>query len=884
MNSCEVDLSDSFSRVGNFLISCANEEDLVADIQTQNLKQFLDTQLDAQLQSLCETDSSFFPRAFTDTDLLDVEEPLKEDKTSRNNSEPLKNYKSSNHNYSEKMAERFGNGNNFKPDVVLSNSNQRSGPDGSPALAPASTQPFITSNLSETGELFAPVRTLTFSDIDQNSQVEDSYMNNSRLVSTPNKDVNRSDHYDYSSMKADMFQTGYTVTDQGNVVEEESDSSDSDNVMTIGCPKRTPEFRQLEGEADTDFQSTGPFHPSAHGLSKEFMDQFVGKTKSPGFDGSGNIFSPLGSNVFEIAERRMQASTPPLHSPAPDSPYAKYAKGSPGSCNNRGNNSNQRFEDPDEIQFAISPPRGQQNVGPLHREVIGYGSHPEINHPTNNMGYVSESQNCSELFQTSDQYKHMSAPRNIPKNLNEYFDQHDTEQVAVLSGSNYSKGTMPNDLDTQCVKVSQDDDNDLDLGSRQGDGSDSDADESSHRLQHRPIIPDEMSGSDRPEIVQRMQVSVKLPQATYDTLSANTSHDDKFSGDHGVVKVCPPDIALSGTVGDADGKENLRNSPEKVMDLLQDQSGSMERKADMNAKLGPGKMSQNANKMKDTVEGDKKISTLGETQAYRTDNTHRTVSVSEEKLPFLDVNPPQELSTDTRQSKQGTTNASQTSKSVGQLFQGQCREQPQPPVSSRLLQETVSQRNKTTQKYVSTVPGVGKPGPSNQNKEFKKPLDVAQKFSNPQASQGQRKVAQNETTQKFKVSDKVKPKTSSTENLSQKQRTGNPSTLARAGGQNAYQPSQGQINRGQSQGQKSQKDPRSAVQCHKDQIGAGDGQGHDGSLHSIEDGGESNRLVTQVQTTSPVPVEQTEQTQGLNQVGLDVELQKFVICSRRSLP
>ena len=318
MYNCETGVEDSPSRVGNFLISYANEVDLVSDLGLNDLKHLLNADVDKDLQILSNTDSSFIPRAFTDADLLDGLIPRQDNsKELVDQKDKPETVKSESSHLNGKvvftdMAKRPDeNMDNFKPDVVLSNSHHRSGPDGSPALAPPATRGFMNANISETSELFAPVRTLTFSDIDQSSHIEDSYVNTSRLVSTPNKDEQRpaANQYDYSSMQGAPYQTGDVNNLQGNgrPYVDDSNSSDSDNVVNVGRD-RSPEFRQLEGEAESDFQSTGPFHPSAQGLSKEFMDQFVGKTSNPGFDNDmDSIFSPLGSNGLKVSERRMES-------------------------------------------------------------------------------------------------------------------------------------------------------------------------------------------------------------------------------------------------------------------------------------------------------------------------------------------------------------------------------------------------------------------------------------------------------------------------------------------------------------------------------------------------------------------------------------------------
>lgn len=876
MNDCIAELEDSPSRVGNFLISYTNEADIIEDIHAENLIEFLNTNVDENIQALSNTDSSFFPRAFTDTELLRTDfacdtENVKSRRT--HNLEDTQFYPEKAN--IENMAEKFGNSiGNYKPDVVLSNSHQRSGPDGSPALAPPNTQTAFMSNLSETGELFAPVRTLTFSDVDQNSQIEDSYMNSSRLVSTPNRDGGRSNQYDYSSMQNAMFQSVSANNYAENAVDGDSDSSDSDNG--INMRNRSPQFRQLEGEADSDFQSTGPFHPSSHGLSKEFMDQFVGKTTVPGFNDNMDVFSPLGSNAFQVAERRMQVSTPPLHSPAPDSPLAKYAKGSPRSPYHHSGQKRVKQDDADEIQFDMSPTRSQHSARPFHREVIGYGPLPEYSHSASRQAELFLSDQDDYSFQPIPNHMvtQVSHPKNVPKNLNEYFEQHSS--LKVKQGSLEQKGhtSKQNDLENE-----PDDDNDLDLDSRQGDGSDSDGDDGPHRLGHfqqhqhpNPTGASRSTGSLEQVIQQRMQVSVKLPQATYDTLSADTSHDDKFNGDHMTHKAfgkdCPPDIALSGAMGDK-SKLGLRHSPEKVMDLLQNQSDNTQASADgtdvsEKPALNKNDHTAGASKTKDFEKAEKThfVNTGEQHRSSMSENLEKQIEAKELSSSPLDNNQNALESFTNAAYNRGTKQyipqnpATKPVPGQGATVPVQTGSQSQIPVSSRLLQETVSQRNKTTQKYVSNAPVTGKSSSTSQTKEFKKPQEVPPKNpSVPTVSQGARKTLLNDQTHKFKVSDKVKPKTVSSENLASKQRTSGNVQQPRSGLQaSASNSSHGHINRGQ--GQRDQSNTRSLGHLEDD------GHGHNGSLHSIEDGGESNRLVTQVQTTSPVPVEVPEQTLG----------------------
>lgn len=870
MNKTKLDSAVSPSRAGNFVISYTQEVEIVKNIQTDSLIQFLDSERTSSTSILCETDKSFFPRAFTDTDLIEQEVTAGESLYVHKESSSGKRKGLEGKTMAVQGNGRFGSG-AFQPDVITSNSHQRSGPDGSPALAPARSQGFSApTNLSETGELFAPVRTLTFSDIDQSSQIEDGYVNNSRLVSTPSKSE-RVTSYDYNSIYNSQSRN---VENEEDIQAEYSDSSDSDIIDRMRGSE-SPVFRQLEGEADNDLMKTGPFHPSAHGLSKEFMDNFVGKTgNQAAMRDKGDIFSPLGSNPY--AERQIHSVTPPLHSPGPNSPYAKRYnsprnKKSPrmersprGRPSPKGEA--EPREDHDEIQFAMSPTKNQPDIHPFDEDMLELG-----NQNVYKQDYCGQEkfyfgkQSSEHSFVPIEKQPHTFNPASVPKNLNEYFEQVTSDEFLM------SRNKQTN---------SHEEDEENEINNRQGDGTDSNVDDSHHRHCSSPDHDNQFSvvspSSFEQRYLHKTQVSVKLPQATYDTISANTSHNEKFaSGDHAhhdrnETSDFPPDVAA----GDAEYRpvaaNSAKSSPGKVMDLLQNQvsklkdmpeeanDGSRDRVEKKDENLGNSHMSA---KSKDTnninFKPNTAIKNSQQTDASQHDNTSGSDKTGQSGKHQVMMS--QSLASN--EPKQNNVNVKQS-----ESFQA--GGQSQLPVTSRLLQETVSQRNKTTQKFVSSAPCMTKPVGNNQNKEFKKPYDVCPKNQN-LACSGARKTLPNENGGKFKVSDKTKTKSVSTESLNSKQRTvqnhsknvnvGNSQEkmsqsryLTQPKNQSAPSQSQGNSTRGQQ------------LQNSKGQAMA---DGHNGSMHSVEDEGQGHgHIVTQVETTSPVPVEQPRQNIRCRQV------------------
>lgn len=931
------DVASSPSNVGSFVIAYSCVADLVKNIQSEDLLQFLDTERCSTTDILCNTDQAFFPRAFTDLDLIEesseVIVPLcvgEAKETTKSKSIGLKTENSMD------GENRYGFGGGFQPDVITSISHQRSGPDGSPALVPSVSQGFVaSSNLSETGELFAPVRTLTFSDIDQSSQIEDSYVNDSRLVSTPNKTDRNARNHDYSSMQSARFQMAE------NVEAEYSDSSDSDNRINGMRDGQSPEFRQLEGEADNDLLSTGPFHPSAHGLSKEFMDNFVGKTGIQSTICDNDIFSPLGSNPYQGGGRQIQSITPPLHSPSANSPYAKKY-GSPRSKisprverSPRGRPSPsgqaQPRDDQEEIQFVMSPTK----TNPFDRELLGLGTQNEcqpqqkpVYHSRETFYYETNQGDCS--FTPIEKHPHNFNPAVVPKNLNEYFEQVTSDNFLM------NRSRQNNSTSSESEQFT--------IASRQGDGTDNDFDERPKRLQSLGNISNEIPSSSAFEqkYLQRTQVSVKLPQATYDTMSANSSHDEKFTSCDNLyhdnerlgmpeMNHFPPDVTASGAEGKQLVEHSTKSSPGKVMDLLQNQvsklkdnvedvnDGSRDRR-EMKTTM-KSKDTNGANLKKnhpvsvqhnydhsETVErpdnaeqievnevgavlqgqvsqslissvtvGDKvqtdhddRFINTQQTQLLQTGSCSHNGNQSQSDSLFLSTTGSQSQSTSLSQNDSqflsaGSQLGSQSQSDSHLLPVGN---QSQRPATSRLLQETVSQRNKTTQKFVSSAPSMSKSAASSQNKEFKKPFDVPPK-NLAVASSGARKTLVNETGPKFKVSDKTKTRSMSSESLNQKQRNGqNQSRNLTNGNENVPQSRYNSLLGNQSvriQGQEHLSRGQH-VQTKGESVSRG--EGHNGSMDSVEDEGQGRgRIVTQVEKTSPVPIEQPKQGIRSRQVG-----------------
>lgn len=859
MNGFIEDAPSSPTEVGNFIIPYSEEAELLQNIQTDNFLQFLNTEKSVETSIISGTDKSFFPRAFTDLNTLADREMDMEGR------------------------DDGGFETSYQPDVIMTNSHQRSGPDGSPALVTAISQRFAApANLSESGELFAPVRTLTFSDIDQSSHVEDSYFDSSRLVSTPNKNDKgkfRNDHYDYSSLTDNRFQT----IENNENIGADSDSSDSDNLINGMRDSVTPEFRQLEGEADNELANTGPFHPSAHGLSKEFMDNFVGKTgnQEAMCDGN-NIFSPLGSN-YRMHERRVLSKTPPLHSPGPNSPYSK-------SCNSPRGQKSPRFQqsprlrpspkgqvqcrhEPDEIQFDLSPSKDQPSSPSFNQETLGKGISGEK--------YYYGNVVSSHSFMPVEKPAHSFNPASVPKNLNEYFEQVTNDQFIAQR------------FDTTSTSGYHSDKNEL--ASRQGDGSDNDLDDRPQKLLPPPdtetLSPEITSQPLESKYLQKTQVSVKLPQATYDTISANTSHDERFTkGDQ--HQSSRPDVAATGNNG-IDNTAHTNGG--KVMDLLQNQVGqsdqntlkthtesgsidqmSVDRGASMdhdkhsNPMDSKGTGMKNDSQVNDTAAKvpDSLQKNVENVESHNNSNSNISRMKSSEKVPHQIT---QGSNTMPSQSHSEKSDPSQPVVSQG-------GNHPPSQVSSRLFQETVSQRNKTTQKFVSSAPASSKSYCTSQGKDFKKPYDSVPK--NSAACSGSRKLSNDsgvkkpataETCPKFKVSDRTKPKLASNDSLNQKSKyLGNQSrnmqNFTENSSQSRYNQNSSASNQGQGQYVRGQ-----VMNKGQGKAGAFSGDGH---MHSDDEGHGHGRIVTQVENTSPVAVEQPSQNRNIRQV----VLLDFIFC------
>ena len=891
MNDSEPEVAVSPVRAGNFVLACSEEETFIRNIQSDSLIQFLDGELNSEAREVCDTDSSFFPRAFTEIDIIE-QNVVRNDHISVNLKSKSADIKSEGHKDSS-MASKSGAGlrDGFQPDVIVSNSRQRSGPDGSPALVPTVSQRFAT-NLSETGELFAPVRTLTFSDIDQSSHMEDSYLNTSRFVSTPTKSEHKPGNYDYSSMHNRLPNT--EVDEDAQAIY--SDSSESDNLMINGMRDcESPEFRHLEGEADNNLTNTGPFHPSAHGLSKEFMDNFVGKTgNQASMCDNGDIFSPMRSNSYD--DRQENSVTPPLHSSRRKSPYTKNY-GSPREKRSPRDKRSPRGrpspkgqaepeDDPDEIQFAMSPTKNHQDFHPFDREILGLGDQNGYQQRQNSDNGSREKfyfgkQTSENTFKPIENHSHGFNPATVPKNLNEYFEQVTSDEFLINRGQqnrSLEKEEIPSDME-----------------SRQGDGVDNDSDQRPQKLptfsnggdHFAPVSPSAFEK----RYLQRTQVSVKLPQATYDTLSANTSRDERFTSsellqhDREEASGFPPDVTASGG-SDAPLVEHMtKSSPGKVMDLLQNQVTKLKvNSEEVNDGCRDKEVKYSNNnaeamcisaKSRDTNDAKLKKSLGLRNDQHLQNHESLENSVSPDNIEQTDSNV-NNFSEEHKQNSKSAVVKSATrpeSDTVRQTQSSQASGQSQLPVTSRLLQETVSQRNKTTQKFVSSAPGPSKPIASSQSKDFKKPFDVASK-SQTVACSGARKTLTSETCPKFKVSDKTKPKSVSNESLNNKPKTANQSrnnnysnnaveknALSRFNSQSAHHFVQSQGHGNVTRGQQSQ-----SSQGHL----AGRGEGHNRSSHSIEDESQG-RIVTQVETISPVPVEQPRKTVAHRQVGLLVD-------------
>ncbi|KAK3604469.1 hypothetical protein CHS0354_007173 [Potamilus streckersoni] len=272
--------------IGGFVISCPfNRTDFLACEDPDSLVSFLNSN-GASLFGLSNNDQSFFPRAFTDKDLMDI------------NDEKLQGdgdiFMMDDISDQQEIRERKGK--NLSNPVMLTHT--RSGPEGSPAFQSTTSQGTVTSNNNDTSTVvFNPKKTLNFSNLDDTQSGANSIHIKDVGLSTPKKGSDLVYH--------DSYQGDYNSQIYHQHFYHEVTQNGPENLSTT--------FRELQpdGEASS-YLGTGSFKPSALGLNREFLNNFTKKDQESGFD----IFSPLMSrnnhdNFVDDQERDM---TPPLYS------------------------------------------------------------------------------------------------------------------------------------------------------------------------------------------------------------------------------------------------------------------------------------------------------------------------------------------------------------------------------------------------------------------------------------------------------------------------------------------------------------------------------------------------------------------------------------------
>ena len=811
------DLPSSPSKAGNFIIPYQIDGGLSKQ-DTDNLLKFIQSGSEANTV-LANTDSSFFPRAFTDTDLNDFDDVRGHELDKYTNKEIITpkiirpsglrvcvsktGYSSMDHANSS-----FG-ARGFQPDVIMISSHQRPGPDGSPALVPSGSRSqgiLPSGNMSETGELFAPVRQLTFSDVDQSSHIEENYAQ--RRVSTPTR---QTDNFSRNSQQ-----------------DEHSGSSRDDSSEER---EMSPEFRQLDGEADsqTEMLSTGAFDPMAMGINKEFLDNFTGRNSGGKLHLSNNVFSPLGSSHIGFRHENgvgqaNRTVTPPLHSPQIDSPYHN----SPYRNRPRHNGvhsprstTHQQVADQQELQFSMSPTRNhpgfmpyqynQPNIDILNNQhpndlYSQYDFHRELHLDSSRNSAVplqirqsvsvgEERRNYSEVV-TSSQRQPLSDSKNSShENLESQENEHSYNHNAVSPENE--------EVYINTVEVSND------------------IEQERENRQYAAVPPAVF----QQRYLQRTQVSVKLPQATYDSMAADFASQSAERYD---------------SVG-----QQLGNCEEDEDDQSQELENNM-KEVSIAAPAKPETNEHRLEKSKTTSQSDSnsnKTKNLPEKfhveMRKLADNT--TSAIQSEKSKDLNKNLEKtNVKQVTHADHVNTSSHAVVSDVRPQNLMSRPQSQAQSaPVSqaaaslnpsSRLLQETVSQKNKTSQKFVSNAPP--KTISDQHGREFKKPYDVGKGASAPTCSGARKTLMDNNADRGAKLKIRSAPVTTSLQK--QKHLTGEKASVANKN------------NNGVKGGGKEQS--RVPGQSIKQ-------SSLNNSQESVEDDGHHGKVgqvVTQVEKTSPV--------------------------------
>ncbi|KAL3848584.1 hypothetical protein ACJMK2_019434 [Sinanodonta woodiana] len=325
--------------IGGFIISCPfNQTDFLACEDPDSLVSFLNSN-GASIFGLCSNDQSFFPRAFTDKELMDI------------NNEKLQGdgdiFMMDDISDQQEIRDRKGK-NLLNPAMPT---HARSGPEGSPAFHQASVSQGAVTSLSNNDTstiIFNPKKALNFSNLDDTQSDANSIHINDVGLSTPKRG---SDHENYQDEYNGHHQHFYhEVTQNG-----------PENLSTT--------FRELQpdGEAST-YLGTGYFQPSALGLNREFLSNFTKPDQESGFD----IFSPLMSrnnHDDDFGDDQERDMTPPLYS-GEDLQFGAGQNGKklPGHQNNQENSRH------------VSALSGNQNMDRSNNHPMFSDQESEIDH------------------------------------------------------------------------------------------------------------------------------------------------------------------------------------------------------------------------------------------------------------------------------------------------------------------------------------------------------------------------------------------------------------------------------------------------------------------------------------------------------------------------
>ena len=807
MNSDLQDLPSSPSQAGNFIISYEfHDHQCLTKQDTDKLLDFIDADKEVNV-IFNNSDQSFFPRAFTDKDLNDFNDfdgfglggvqfqpEIIKPKVIKASNKIIpgteKGFSKMNLAYNTS----FGNA-SYQPDLVMISSNQRPGPDGSPALVPSGSQGFLPScNMSETSELFAPVRQLTFSE--------------------------------------------------------------------------SPEFRQLDGEADSqaEMTGTGAFDPTAMGINKEFLDNFTGRTSMGRVHMPSSVFSPLGSLGsrdiglgFRHENGEGQANrtiTPPLHSPRLNSPHhqsrSPYDSPRPPGSYGARSTTHQHVSDHQELQFSMSPTRNPSNFIPVQQNQYNID--------------ILSSHNQADLYNQYDFHRQLHSPRNIavPLQIRQSVsvgeERTDTQVVTSTEGlsRSISKNSSQDNNEVNEMVASDNnhdthavgEDNEIADGNNNAN-DENDGTEGEESGQYYSNVP---AAEFEQRYLQRTHVSVKVPQATYDSMAgdygthASGSYDDveqhfdeygdeNWEDENNAEGLSSETVQKSGmTAGSSNSETNEQrgiNEKSKGVVGQNDLGQKKSKKQAENFHVEMRKVADNQNVNAHSEKG-------------------KDLSKNSERTNVKQVNNAVHGSSGSLTS--GVNNKSQNTQSK---VNGQPQTMPaQKPVaglhpSSRLLQETVSQKNKTCQKFVSNAPAPQR-NVSEQNggaKEFKKPYDVNNK--NTTCAGARKTLLHNSIDSSTDKGAKLKIR-STMGNIPQKQKQSN-TNLSTAGRSSVPSSEAQKVNLGnQSRGLVPGQGPASRGSSLNNSGESVEGEGHQGR---------GKPVITQVEKTSPV-VDKTRSAQG----------------------